>query len=155
MGRVGGTDGPEDVDATFAEIVADLRSQGVGEQEPPDDTSDADTQRAASDDTAAGWRESGSEWEEVLFGADPAPDDEHYVPPEPPPLPKPRRGAFIVLLFFVLGIVLLVAPTLFGLPEKVGMPLGMLSLVTAIALLLLRIRQGPPEGSDPDSGAQV
>ena len=153
MGRLGGTDGPEDVDATFAEIVADLRSQGVGEQQPDDAPPPA---QADSDDAAtASWREAGSEWEDVLFGKDPAPDDEHYVPPEPPPLPKPRRGAFIVLLFFVLGIVLLVAPTLFGLPEQVGMPLGMLSLVTAIALLLLRIRQGPPEGSDPDNGAQV
>lgn len=170
MSRAGGTDGPEDVDATFAEIVSDLRAQGVGEDDglpinEPDrgradsdksgETRGPDAAGPSAREPASGWRSGESEWEDVLFGADPADDDEHYVPPEPPPLPRPRRGAFVVLLFFVLGLLLLIAPTLLGLPEAVGLPLGMLSLATGIGLLLLRVRQGPPEGSDPDNGAQV
>lgn len=172
MSRVGGTDGPEDVDATFAEIVSDLRAQGVGEVDvdemhtngPDRGRADADKSGEARGRDAAGasapesatsWRDNESEWEEVLFGEDPADDEEHYIPPEPPPLPRPRRGAFVVLLFFVLGLLLLIAPTLLGLSGAVGLPLGMLSLATGIGLLLLRVKQGPPEGSDPDNGAQV
>lgn len=171
MSRVGGTDGPEDVDATFTEIVSDLRAQGVGDVDVDElHSSGPDRGRAEPDNSgdvrgrdvaggsvpeSAGWRDSGSEWEEVLFGEDPADDDEHYIPPEPPPLPRPRRGAFVVLLFFVLGLLLLIAPTLLGLSEAVGLPLGMLALATGIGLLLLRVRHGPPEGSDPDNGAQV
>lgn len=172
MSRAGGTDGPEDVDTTFAEIVSDLRAQGVGDVDVDDlHTNGSDRGRPDSDrsgearasgagsasvpESSASWRDSESEWEEVLFGDDPADDDEHYIPPDPPPLPRPRRGAFIVLLFFVLGLLLLIAPTLFGLSDAVGLPLGMLALATGIGLLLLRVRQGPPEGSDPDNGAQV
>lgn len=160
MSRAGGTDGPEDVDATFADIVSDLRAQGVGEidvDEPQ--INEPDRGRADSGATgrspSADWRNGESQWEEVLFGDDPADDDEHYIPPEPPPLPRPRRGAFVVLLFFVLGLLLLIAPTLLGLSEAVGLPLGMLSLAIGIGLLLLRVRQGPPPGSDPENGAQV
>ncbi|PRX51152.1 hypothetical protein B0I33_101305 [Prauserella shujinwangii] len=156
-----GADGPEDVDATFEEIVAGLRAQGLGDddrpaEEPPsrEDPGEARTPAAA---TGPGWRESETGWDETMFGADPtaASDEEHYVPPEPPPLPKPRKGAFVVLLFFVLGLLLLISPGLIGIPATVGTPVGMLALATGIALLLLRVRQGPPDGADPDNGAQV
>lgn len=169
-----GKDGPEDVDATFAEIVADLRAEGVGllpeeelekpagraeraekaekssEKAPRPDPSDADPE--------PGWRGGGTSWDKTLFDDDPAgsSDDEgHFVPPEPPPLPRPRKGAFVVLLFFVLGLLLLIAPSLLGMGTRLGTPLGILALATAIALLLLRVRQGPPPGADPNNGAQV
>lgn len=160
-----GADGPDDVDATFEEIVADLRAQGLGDSDPSSSRSgrssgrdDADGTDAATPAPSGGsWRDSDSGWDETMFGADPADtaDDEHYVPPEPPPLPRPRKSAFIVLLFFVLGLVLLIAPGLFGITGRVGTPLAMLSLATGIALLLLRVRQGPPDGADPRNGAQV
>ncbi|AIG78194.1 MULTISPECIES: hypothetical protein [Amycolatopsis] len=164
-----GKDGPEDVDATFAEIVADLRAEGVGlfpeddlekpagktaekpaEKTPRPEPSDAEPE--------PGWRGGGTSWDKTLFEDDPAgsSDDEgHFVPPEPPPLPRPRKGAFIVLLFFLLGLLLLIAPTLIGMGTRLGTPLGILALATAIALLLLRVRQGPPPGADPNNGAQV
>ncbi|MEU3624658.1 hypothetical protein BS329_00365 [Amycolatopsis coloradensis] len=170
-----GKDGPEDVDATFAEIVADLRAEGVGlfpedelekpagkatekaekaekpsEKSPRPETSEAEPE--------PGWRGGGTSWDKTLFEDDPAgsSDDEgHFVPPEPPPLPRPRKGAFIVLLFFLLGLLLLIAPTLIGMGTRLGTPLGILALATAIALLLLRVRQGPPPGADPHNGAQV
>lgn len=146
-----GKDGPEDVDATFAEIVADLRAEDVGllDEEP----APAEPEEKKAPDR--GWRGGGTEWDSTMFGDDPADDNEHYVPPEPPPLPRPRKGAFIVLLFFVIGLVLLIWPNVLGLGSTLATPLGILSLATAIALLLLRVRQGPPDGADPNTGAQV
>ncbi|WP_158882659.1 hypothetical protein [Amycolatopsis anabasis] len=166
MNRSHDTD-PDDVDATFAAIVADLRAEGVGtaettglepdpEPRPKDskDSKDApETGGAVTSGTA--WRGGEVEWDETMFGEDAGDDDEHYVPPEPPPLPRPRKGAFVVLLFFVVGLLLLIAPNLVGIGTNLGTPLGILSLAIGIALLLLRVKQGPPDGADPTTGAQV
>ncbi|WP_236788530.1 hypothetical protein [Amycolatopsis sp. GM8] len=158
-----GTD-PEDVDATFAAIVADLRAEGVGEfvDEPAEPRTDKidkieNTDKAppaAPEPADPPWRGGGTTWDDTVLGDDPS-DDEHYIPPEPPPLPKPGKGAFIVLLFFLVGLFLLIAPGLIGISSSLGTPLGILSLATAIALLLLRVKQGPPDGADPSNGAQV
>ncbi|MBE8518706.1 hypothetical protein ILP97_14495 [Amycolatopsis sp. H6(2020)] len=166
-----GKDGPEDVDATFAEIVADLRAGGFGL--PEEDT--ADTAEAAGSESRKtperperpadppavesppepGWRSGGTSWDTTMFSDDPADDDEHYVPPEPPPLPRPKLGAFLILLLFLAGLFLLILPGVIGVGPTVATPLGILALATAIALLLLRVRQGPPPGADPSTGAQV
>ncbi|GHF82489.1 hypothetical protein FHX82_004674 [Amycolatopsis bartoniae] len=150
-----GTD-PDDVDATFAAIVADLRAEGIGEfVDEPVEPKPEKTPPAEPEQPGTSWRGGGTQWEDTVLGEDPADDDEHYVPPEPPPLPRPGKGAFVVLLFFVVGLFLLIAPTLIGISAAVGTPLGILSLATAIALLLLRVKQGPPDGADPTNGAQV
>jgi hypothetical protein len=167
MTRGKGPDGPEDVDATFAEIVAGLRSEGIGLID--DDTADAEPatpEKSAPEKSShepeqapergTGWRGGGTEWETTLFAEDDSDDDdEHFVPPEPPPLPRPRAGALIVLLLFLVGLLLLIAPDLLSLGNSVSTPLGILALAAAIALLLLRVKQGPPPGADPDNGAQV
>ncbi|WP_103351632.1 hypothetical protein [Amycolatopsis sp. CA-128772] len=172
-----GKDGPEDVDATFAEIVADLRAGGFGL--PEDDTADTTGTTESAGATGAGneprktpdrpaeppaadstpdpgWRSGGgTSWDTTMFSDDPADDDEHYVPPEPPPLPRPKMGAFLILLLFLAGLFLLILPGAIGVGPTVATPLGILALATAIALLLLRVRQGPPPGADPSNGAQV
>ncbi|MBB3665032.1 MULTISPECIES: hypothetical protein [Prauserella salsuginis group] len=193
-----GSDGPENVDATFEEIVADLRAQGFDEHafdpqgfdEPGGDHRDdrggaagdrggalaerpgpgpADDRDDDRDDDGGpagtapgsrgdGWRDSPIAWDETMFGPAPGGDedpDDHFVPPEPPPLPKPRKGAVVVLVLLVLGMLLLIAPSLVGLSGGVATPLGMLALAAGLALLLLRVRQGPPDGADPTNGAQV
>lgn len=168
MSRASGTDGPEDVDATFAKIVAGLKAEGFGtdpddhliDADPSDDdTGDRRQARLRSprehDTPRSGWRTPETDWEDTLLGDDPTDDDEHFVPPEPPPLPRPRKGAIVVLLFFVVGLLLLLGPGLIGLSRSIALPLGMLSLATGIALALLRVRQGPPDGADPTNGAQV
>jgi hypothetical protein len=151
-----GTD-PEDVDATFAAIVADLRAEGVGEfvDEPVETRQDKPPPAEPEQPEPSSWRSAGTTWDDTVLGDDPAAEEEHYVPPEPPPLPRPGKGAFIVLLFFLVGLFLLIAPGLIGITASLGTPLGILALATAIALLLLRVRQGPPDGADPSNGAQV
>ncbi|MGW4060403.1 hypothetical protein ACWEGE_19115 [Amycolatopsis sp. NPDC004747] len=166
-----GKDGPEDVDATFAEIVADLRAGGFGlpEEDTENTAGTADTAGTESRKTPErpadppvvesppepGWRSGGTSWDTTMFSDDPADDDEHYVPPEPPPLPRPKLGAFLILLLFLAGLFLLILPGAIGVGPTVATPLGILALATAIALLLLRVRQGPPPGADPSNGAQV
>ncbi len=158
-----GKDGPEDVDATFAEIVADLRADGFGlaDQDLTEEPGTRTTPERPADPAPAadppepGWRTGGTTWDATMFGDDPAGDDEHYVPPEPPPLPRPKMGAFLILLLFLAGLFLLIVPGAIGVGNTVATPLGILALATAIALLLLRVRQGPPPGADPSNGAQV
>jgi hypothetical protein len=149
-----GTD-PEDVDATFAAIVADLRAEGIGEfDDGPTEQAQEPTPPAPAS-PGPSWRTGDTAWEDTVLGDEPADDNEHYVPPEPPPLPRPGKGAFIVLLFFLIGLFLLIAPGLIGISASLGTPLGILALATALALLLLRVKQGPPDGADPTNGAQV
>jgi len=160
-----GKDGPDDVDATFAEIVADLRADGFGlaEEDATEEPGTRTTPERPADPPPApadpapepGWRSGGTSWDATMFGDDPAGDEEHYVPPEPPPLPRPKMGAFLILLLFLAGLFLLIGPGVIGVGTTVATPLGILALATAIALLLLRVRQGPPPGADPSNGAQV
>ncbi|MDT7801529.1 MAG: hypothetical protein QOI78_4962 [Actinomycetota bacterium] len=176
-----GKDGPEDVDATFAEIVADLRADGFGlpemdtadnagdtggtagrgvaeeseSRKTPDRPAEPSKPPAAADPPDPGWRSGGTTWDSTMFSDDPADDDEHFVPPEPPPLPRPKMGAFLILLLLLAGLFLLILPGVIGVGPTVATPLGILALATSIALLLLRVRQGPPPGADPSNGAQV
>src|SRR6476469_6948757 len=99
------SDRPDDVDAAFAEIVADLRRAGVGTTTPdlddltdtselpiaddPDGTPPAGTPSPTMDrprtvqDQPTSWRGHNAEWD-WSWGT----DEDHYVPPEPPPLPR-------------------------------------------------------------------
>ncbi|QWF77527.1 hypothetical protein [Amycolatopsis sp. CA-230715] len=160
------TSEPDNVDEAFAAIVAGLRAEGLGQdiveerasKEPKAKSAEGKEKEPEPQDT--GWRTGGTDWDATVLGRDPSPPDpddpeEHYIPPEPPPLPKPRKGAFVVLLFFVVGILLLVAPSIAGVSATLATPLGILSLAIGLALLLLRVRQGPPDGADPTNGAQV
>lgn len=163
MSRSGGNpDGQDDVDAIFDELVADLRAEGVGTRsdvaEPPAsrprEREEAPPERVSSD-----WRSNDVTWDETML-SDEAPEsedeDEHFVPPEPPPLPKPSGSMVIVGLFFVVGLVLLIAPSVIGMGVIVATPLGILSLAAGLGFLLLHARDdNRPPGSDPSTGAQV
>ncbi|SEQ68004.1 hypothetical protein SAMN05216188_104285 [Lentzea xinjiangensis] len=148
------TDGPENVDELFAEIVAGLERDGVGkdwldldeaspvavrdEREAPDDTAD-DLPPEPEDEPERRDRD----------------DEDHYVPPEPPPFPALRASTFAALGLFVLGILLLVVPGLFGLQPSIGTPLSLVALCAGVGWLILRMRNTPPPDSGWDDGAQV
>lgn len=159
-------DGQDDVDAIFGEIVAGLRADGTPpfeaaperrRPEPPP------AEPTAAEPTVAepGWRSGPSGWDETMLSSgsldDTDDDDAHFVPPEPPPLPRPSRSMMVVGLFFLIGLVLLIAPGLLGIGTTVATPLGMLSLAAGLGFLLLHAKDdpSPPPGSDPDTGAQV
>lgn len=152
------TDGPENVDELFAEIVAGLERDGVGkdwldldEASPQGVHSslhdDSDARDQIPDDTAQELAE-----EPERRDRD---DEDHYVPPEPPPFPVLRASTLAALGLFVLGIVLLVAPGLFGLQPRIGTPLSLVALCAGVGWLILRMRNTPPPDSGWDDGAQV
>jgi hypothetical protein len=171
--RPGGPDGPEDVDAAFAEIVADLEREGLGSwlaeeeerlgtaaaapprEEPP--TSPTPLPPVVNPPPAAppaAWRAPDTAWP-WTDGAEPPsadPADEHFVPPEPPPPPRLKAGTLLAILLIMIGVALLVLPSAAGLDERIGLPIALLSMAAGIGWLLLRIRQGPPPDDD---GAQL
>lgn len=150
------SDRPEDVDAAFAAIVADLEREGLGTNLEPDTEPTQELPHppappapAPAAPPAPSWRPSDTEWDWTWSS-----DDEHYIPPEPPPLPRLRPMTIIAILLVITGVVLLLAPQLIGLYYPLSTTLSLLSLVSGFALLFLRIRRTPSDSGD-DNGAQV
>ncbi len=76
-------------------------------------------------------------------------EEDHFEPPEPPPVPMPRARTVGGLALLAGGVLLLVGPSLLGLGERVATPLGLLALAAGIAWLVIGLRSGPPpEGWD-------
>jgi hypothetical protein len=157
----GNTDGPEDVDAAFAEIVAGLERDGMGVRWPEDqpatrqDTTAAEETRPIEPQQpppaappAPGWRTGDKEWDWAA-----ASDEEHYVPPDPPPFPRPRPLTVLAVVLILIGICLLAFPNVIGLDTGVATPLAIIALTSGVGWLLLRMRHGPPP--DDGSGAQL
>ncbi|SFR23863.1 hypothetical protein SAMN04488564_107189 [Lentzea waywayandensis] len=142
------TDGPENVDELFAEIVAGLERDGVGKDWLDLDEAGPQEPRTIVADEPA------PEPADEPEGRDPA-DEDHYVPPEPPPFPVLRASTLAALGLFVLGILLLVAPGIFGLQARIGTPLSLVALCAGVGWLILRMRNTPPPDSGWDDGAQV
>ncbi|MEJ3658919.1 hypothetical protein WEH80_38785 [Actinomycetes bacterium KLBMP 9759] len=149
----------------FEAIVAGWRNEGDVPQWPRDDVPPPETMREtqpgpATDDGTA-----------PLFVPPPAPrpdtpspaprrapEDDHFIPPEPPPLPKLGPPALVGLALLVLGLTLVISPTWLGIPSPYGLPLGLLGLAAGLGWLVLRLwpdEQRP--GDDPidadDDGA--
>ncbi|MQA16387.1 MAG: hypothetical protein GEV09_20245 [Pseudonocardiaceae bacterium] len=135
-----GTD-PDGTDAAFEDIVAGWRA----EQDAPRWPAEADAEPAPSREGTRSGPDRG--------GAVPA--EEHFVPPEPPPMPALRPRTVGGLLLIGIGVLLLFAPGVPGLTERIGTPLGLLALAGGIAWLVLGLRSGPPTDSGWDDGAQL
>jgi len=96
-----------------------------------------------------------------LFDAAPArppvlPDEDHFVPPEPPPLPPIGPPVMVGLALVGAGLLLLVSPGWLGVSEPYGLPLGLVAIAAGLGWLVLRLWPDPPdagERSRPDDGA--
>lgn len=138
-----------------------------GETDPSDDTA---TDTTFDEIVAAGWSTQPDvpRWPAEHAAADTTEDapepvpgrvapahDDHYVPPEPPPLPvlRPRTVGGLVVL--AVGVVLLLAPGVIGLAGNMSMPLGLLLLTGGFGWLALGLRTDPPPDSGWDDGAQL
>lgn len=78
------------------------------------------------------------------------PVEEHFVPPEPPPLPRVGAPAAVGLGLLLLGLVLVTAPGWVGVSPVYGLPLGLLTLAAGLGWLVLRLWPTPPEDGDDD-----
>jgi hypothetical protein len=87
----------------------------------------------------------------------PVPDEDHFIPPEPPPLPRLGPPALVGLTLIAIGIVLVVAPGWLGVAEPYGLPLGLVGLAAGLGWLVLRLWPDPSDRLDDgdDDGAIV
>jgi len=155
---------PENVDAAFSEIVAGFESSWVqsltedavaSEKKTAKEKPPTKPETASSAALEENWRANEQSWEKTIFEKDPGPDDEHYVPPEPPALPRPTFITIALVLLVLVGLILLIAPGLLGLSADLGLKLGITGIALGLILLIFRVKQSPSDNADPDTGAQV
>ncbi|HEX9231280.1 MAG TPA: hypothetical protein VF869_05200 [Jatrophihabitantaceae bacterium] len=81
-------------------------------------------------------------------------DEEHYVPPPPPPLPRLSGATIGALLIMSASIVVLILGSEFGLPSDFSFLAGVAGVLVGAGILLMRLRERPPDDED-DDGAVV
>jgi hypothetical protein len=117
--------------------------------DPEEQDSEGPARHRSSEDTGAAFAG-------IVAGLHTGPDlprwpaeEDHFEPPEPPPLPVPRPRTVGGVALLAVGVLLLVAPSLLGLGQAAAIPLGLLALTAGIGALVLGLRSGPPpEGWD-------
>ena len=153
------------VDAEFAAIISGISGQmswGTTDEEldrepasPAESTEDEDGSAAAKDRErrralrraeraaeVAAFEENRAEAEAELQA-----DDAHFVPPDPPPVPRPKRRTVVALLLLAVGLVMLVRPGLVEVAPDAVLVLGIAFVVGGFGLLIYGLR---PRASDPD-----
>lgn len=84
------------------------------------------------------------------------PEDDHFVPPEPPPLPETDTATKFAWLGAVGGPLLLIGAAVFGIEYTWWLvTLGFGGFIVGFGTLLTHLRDGDDEGDDPGGGAVV
>lgn len=140
--------------ATFEAIVAEWIAEGTvpswPDSAPPTPASIIDGSTAGTEVPIIG-SDVGRRPAPPTPAEDPGSDD-HYVPPDPPPMPRIGVTAAIGLALLGLGIVLLAMPSVLGGQAEFGLPLGLVSLALGLGWLVLRSWPSARD-DDPDDGA--
>jgi hypothetical protein len=142
----------------FDRIVAGWRSEGPVPQWP--DETPATTVAPAPEPPHHGDDDPTPARGTTRPPADARPDDadepdEHFVPPEPPPLPRLGPPAIVGIALLALGLLLVVAPSVLGMSSVYGLPLGLLSLAAGLGWLVLRLWPTPADEPDEDDDGAV
>ncbi|HVA59996.1 MAG TPA: hypothetical protein VNG13_05600 [Mycobacteriales bacterium] len=83
------------------------------------------------------------------------PLDEHFVPPDPPPLPRPSPATLWALLGMIGGGGLLIIPAFLGRPLSGGLAsIAVVVVIAGFLSLIVRMRDSRPTDDD-DDGAVV
>jgi hypothetical protein len=75
-------------------------------------------------------------------------DEGHYVPPNPPPIPRPTAPIVLGLLLVVLSIMLFAFGDPLGMPFTVSLFLGVSGIIGALVLFVMRLREYRDEDDD-------
>ncbi|WP_130289654.1 DUF308 domain-containing protein [Pseudonocardia sediminis] len=66
-------------------------------------------------------------------------DDDHFHPPEPPPLPRPGPPALVGAVLIGIGLLLVAVPETLGLSSLYGLPLGLVGIAAGLTWLVMRM----------------
>ncbi|MQA27048.1 MAG: DUF308 domain-containing protein [Micromonosporaceae bacterium] len=154
----------DDLDARFAELVAQLESDEDGD--PPREPSTAGRGSGVTDLRLPRLRSALPDAEpeepsllDALDADFSDEDDEGYEPPPPPPLPPISRPTALSLLVMAIGLVVLFWPPLLGYlgihNTQAPLLITTASLIGGGAGLVWQLRPGRDEDDDPANGAQV
>jgi hypothetical protein len=77
-------------------------------------------------------------------------DEGHYVPPTPPPLPRPTAPILLGMVLVVVSILLFAFGDPLGIPFTLSLFLGVCGIITALVLFVMRLRE---YRDDDDDGA--
>ena len=138
------SDHSDDLDARFARIVASYDAPPVSDTPWPQ-SEDVDAGPPGVADTALETPEPAAEWDE----------EEHFVPPTPPPVPTPEPltlAAWLGVLGGPLGFLL--AALAGWAPPRLLTGLLVLGFVGGVVTLIART-SAPGDRDDPDYGAVV
>jgi len=154
--------GPEsnDVEAQWAQIVAQFHAEAEAEARPWPDAKGLETGRAHRDDpprVAARGADEPSLLDGLdTFGSDlPDEDEGTYTPPPPPPLPRPSGAVILAVVGILVGFVLFLRPGLVPLDGGLVQLFSFVAVLAGVATLILRMRPGDDDETDPDDGAVV
>jgi hypothetical protein len=141
----------------FEAIVALWRNEGDVPEWPDDEAPKAGTAPADLDEPTAPAPQPAPPMPPRSYSPPTLPEDEHFIPPDPPPLPRLGPPAFVGLTLMALGLVLVVAPGWLGVSDPYGLPLGLVGLAAGLGWLVLRLWPDPPDRTDDgdDDGAVI
>jgi hypothetical protein len=132
-----------DADAEFAALIADWHVDTH--------TAIRDAERALSRDDED-WRQQLNQQRDPVDDADTDEltwlDDEHYVPPNPPPIPRPAAPIVLAMLLVVVSIMLFAFGDPLGMPFSLSLFLGVSGIITALVLFVMRLREYRDEDDD-------
>lgn len=124
-----------DTEAAFADLIADWHVDTV--------TAIREAEKALS-------RED-EDWKTRLEQAPAEPtwlDEQHYVPPTPPPLPRLSAPTVVAVLVLAASVLLLLLGGEFGIASDLTMLLGVCGVLLSSALLIMRLRENRDEDDD-------
>jgi hypothetical protein len=75
-------------------------------------------------------------------------DDEHFVPPVPPPLPRFAAPTIMAMALLAVSIFVLGFSGEFGMANRLTLLLGVCGVLLAVTMLVLRLRATPDEDDD-------
>jgi hypothetical protein len=78
-------------------------------------------------------------------------DEDHYVPPEPPPLPRLAAPTIVAMTVLALSILVLGLGGQLGLANGLTLVLGLVGLVLGVGILLSRVRERRRDEDDDGS----
>jgi hypothetical protein len=79
-------------------------------------------------------------------------DDDHYVPPAPPPLPRFAPQTVLALIVIALSVLLLAFGGELGVASRLTLILGICGVLLGAGILVSRLRD---RGDDDDDGARI